>query len=166
MKYVKLFEDFNNLNEKISVDTSRYERSHGKKPKGRGAWAFYFDRTGGEALFTPQSMDYTDAVKWAKEQAKEAGKTVIYVGESVNELNDELNDTLTNENQNMYVVWIQDHYKKGKKIKMHVVPKSKAQTTANNVYHRYRDYMNTEVGIMTLDQWNNLPDIEKDLSRN
>lgn len=67
--------------------------------------------------------------------------------------------------QNMYVVWIQDHYTKGKKIKMYVVPKSKAQTIASNLYNRYRDDMDTEVGIMTLDQWNKLPKREKDLTR-
>lgn len=75
---------FESLDEAVQVDTSRYERSHGKKPrgKGRGAWAFYFDRTGGDAMFTPSAMTYADAVNWAKKQAKEAGKSVVYVGES------------------------------------------------------------------------------------
>jgi hypothetical protein len=76
---------FESLDEAVYVDTSRYERSYGKKPRGKGSWAFYFDRTGGRAIFTPSSMTYADAVNWAKEQAKEAGKSIVYVGESVNE---------------------------------------------------------------------------------
>lgn len=73
---------FESLDEAVQVDTSRYERSHGKKPRGKGSWAFYFDRAGGDAMFTPSAMTYADAVNWAKEQAKEAGKSVVYVGES------------------------------------------------------------------------------------
>jgi hypothetical protein len=76
---------FESLDEAVQVDTSRYERSHRKKPRGKGSWAFYFDRTGGDAMFTPSAMTYADAVNWAKEQAKEAGKSIVYVGESVNE---------------------------------------------------------------------------------
>jgi hypothetical protein len=73
------------INEAIQVNTSRYERSHGKKPRGVGMWAFYFDRVGGDPIFAPSVMQYSDAVNWAKEQSKEAGKSTIYVGESVNE---------------------------------------------------------------------------------
>jgi chromosome segregation ATPase len=36
-------------------------------------------------MFTPKAMNYSDAIKWAKEEAKKAGKTTVYVGESVNE---------------------------------------------------------------------------------
>jgi hypothetical protein len=84
-KAAELNKKLRGIDEAISVDTSRYERSHGKKPKGRGSWAFYFDRAGGDAMFTPHSMDYKDAINWAKEQAKDAGKSIVYVGESVNE---------------------------------------------------------------------------------
>lgn len=70
------------LNEAVQIDTSRYERSHGKKPRGTGMWAFYFDRAGGDAMFIPSAMTYPDAVNWAKGQAKDAGKSVVYVGES------------------------------------------------------------------------------------
>lgn len=83
MKHLKTFEDF--INEAVSVDTIRYKRSHGKEPRGTGMWAFYFDKAGENPFFTPSAMSYQDAVKWAKEQAKEAGKNIIYVGESLNE---------------------------------------------------------------------------------
>jgi len=83
MKFIKTRKDF--LNEAVRVETNRYERSHGKKPRGYGRWAFYFDDKGGEPIFTPKAMSYTDAVKWAKEEAKKAGKEYVYVGESVNE---------------------------------------------------------------------------------
>jgi DNA-binding ferritin-like protein (Dps family) len=83
MKFIKTRNEF--LNEAVRVETNRYERSHGKKPRGYGQWAFYFDDKGGEPIFTPKAMSYSDAVKWAKGEAKKAGKEYIYVGESLNE---------------------------------------------------------------------------------
>ncbi len=83
MKHIKTRNEF--LNEAVRVETNRYERSHGKKPRGYGRWAFYFDDKGGEPIFTPKAMSYSDAVKWAKGEAKKAGKEYIYVGESLNE---------------------------------------------------------------------------------
>ncbi len=95
MKHIKLFEHF--TNEAVTVRTNRYERSHGKKPRGFGQWAFYFDDMGGEPIWVPKAMSYSDAVKWAKAEAKKAGEREIYVGESVTEgevlLFDELNDS-------------------------------------------------------------------------
>ncbi len=73
------------VNERIYVDTRRYVRSHGKKPRGGSHWAFYFDDKGGDPIFAPGRMNYADAVKWAKEEAKKAGKRTVYVGESINE---------------------------------------------------------------------------------
>jgi hypothetical protein len=71
------------IDEMISVDTSRYERSHGKKPRGKGGWAFYLDDPKTSSpVFTPHSMQYSDAVNWAKEHAKEAGKKIVWVAES------------------------------------------------------------------------------------
>ncbi len=83
MRYIKTKDDF--INEAVSVETNRYERSHGKKPRGTGQWAFYFTSTGGEPIFVPKAMSYSDAVKWAKGEAKKAGETTIYVGESLDE---------------------------------------------------------------------------------
>jgi hypothetical protein len=60
-------------NSAIEFVTDLFEISHGKKPKGRGSWAFcpweharandYLDHT----VFSP-SMTYGDAKKWAKSQ--------------------------------------------------------------------------------------------------
>ena len=94
MKHIK---SFDLITERVEVRTNRYQRAHGKKPKGFGQWAFYFDDMGGDPIFVPKAMSYSDAVKWAKAEAKKAGKTEIYVGESVTEgevlLFDELNDS-------------------------------------------------------------------------
>jgi hypothetical protein len=83
MKYIQSRKQF--INEAVEVKTNRYQRTHGKKPKGFGQWAFYFDDMGGEPIFVPKAMSYSDAVKWAKGEAKKAGKREIYVGESVDE---------------------------------------------------------------------------------
>ena len=81
MKFIKTRDQF--INEAVRVETNRYERAHGKKPRGFGQWAFYFDDMGGEPIWVPKAMSYSDAVKWAKGEAKKAGKEYIYVGESV-----------------------------------------------------------------------------------
>jgi len=83
MKHIQSREQF--IGEAVEVKTNRYQRTHGKKPKGFGQWAFYFDDMGGEPMFVPKAMNYSDAVKWAKGEAKKAGKREIYVGESLNE---------------------------------------------------------------------------------
>jgi hypothetical protein len=71
------------LTEANDIDYSRYVRSHGKKPKNiRGMWAFYID---GELVFVPSSMVRDEAIKWAKEKAKEIGARTIALAESVEE---------------------------------------------------------------------------------
>ena len=87
MKHFRSYSEFK-LQEKyegVEVSTTRYERVHGKKPRGNGMWAFYLDPVGDEPIFTPSAMNYTDAIKWASLKARNMGKKVIYVGESVNE---------------------------------------------------------------------------------
>lgn len=98
MKHIKTFSQLKeSVNEAVSVDTIRYKRSHGKEPRGTGQWAFYFDRIGGDPIFTPTAMSYVDAVKWAKEEAKKAGKSTVYVGESVESLTEEVNPKVKEE---------------------------------------------------------------------
>lgn len=46
------------------VDTL-YQFSHGHTPRGRGSWAFAFDRDGGRYFFVPGSMTFTDAKREA-----------------------------------------------------------------------------------------------------
>lgn len=46
--------------EGIRFDTSKYEASHGKKPKGVGSWAF---EVKGKTVFTKGSKSFADAKK-------------------------------------------------------------------------------------------------------
>jgi hypothetical protein len=90
MKKVKLFEEFIDedkslIIEGVKIDTGRYERSNGKKPKGFGQWLFSYDSKAAdpaEYISTPNAMSYGDAAKWAANKAKEDGKSYIYVLES------------------------------------------------------------------------------------
>jgi len=82
MKHIQTFEA---VNEAVKVEVERYKRSHQKNPKGFGSWAFSYNRQGIGHFFTPQPMNYKEAVKWAKEEAKRDGEGYIYVMESINE---------------------------------------------------------------------------------
>lgn len=88
MKKVKLFEEFFNeslIIEGVTVETGRYERAHGKKPKGNGQWLFSYDSNAvdpKEYVEVPGAMNYSDAAKFAAKKAKEAGKSYIYVLEA------------------------------------------------------------------------------------
>jgi len=61
----------------VRVYTEQYEFSHGKKPRGDGRWAFYFD---GET--DPRFFDgtYTEARDQAKSYAAFKGVTQVKVG--------------------------------------------------------------------------------------
>jgi hypothetical protein len=82
MKHIQTFES---VNEAVKVEVERYKRSHQKNPSGFGSWAFSYNQHGIGHFFTPQPMNYKEAVKWAKEEAKRDGEGYIYVMESVNE---------------------------------------------------------------------------------
>jgi hypothetical protein len=75
MKHLQTFESFI-FEGVITVTTSKYKTVHGKEPSGNGMWAF---EIGGGEVFTPKSMSFADAKKWAIEQAKEKGVNVINV---------------------------------------------------------------------------------------
>lgn len=78
MKHIQLFEEF--LNEGVEVNTNKYQGAHGKKPSGKGMWAFKLQGHQTEMdVYTPSAMMYTDAVKWAKGEAKKIGATEIVV---------------------------------------------------------------------------------------
>jgi hypothetical protein len=63
------------IDEATKVDDSKYVRAHGKKPKGNGMWGFEIKD---QEVFTPTSMSYADAQKWAKEEAKRLGASYVY----------------------------------------------------------------------------------------
>lgn len=55
-------------------DTSKYEFSHAKQPRGRGSWGFFDEK--GELHFAPY-MTYAEAKRWARENLK--GNAVVVV---------------------------------------------------------------------------------------
>lgn len=58
----------------MDISTSKYEWTHGRKPRGRGSWAFIIVDTSSETevatIFSPGSMTYTAAKAWAKKAIK------------------------------------------------------------------------------------------------
>lgn len=57
----------------IEIGTSTFERSHGRKPKGHGAWGFLvIDESSGceVATFFAPAMRLADAMKWAREHVR------------------------------------------------------------------------------------------------
>lgn len=64
---------------KTRIETREYENSHGHGPRGRGSWAFQVGSDVTDVLWSP-SMTYTEAKKWAREQAKKyCGPVILYV---------------------------------------------------------------------------------------
>ena len=59
----------------MKFETSEYELSHGKAPRGFGCWWF---NIGGRAVVAP-AMNFTDAKKFARQMAKDLGETTIKV---------------------------------------------------------------------------------------
>lgn len=60
----------------VRVDTSSFERSHRKAPRGTGTWAF---EVAGQTVFAPSMSSFTVARKWAQGQAVAAGATFVVV---------------------------------------------------------------------------------------
>lgn len=57
---------------KTTINTNRYERSHGKSPKGRGVWMFE-DQDGNFA------HSYAGLYSEAKKSAQKSGYEFLYV---------------------------------------------------------------------------------------
>ncbi len=51
----------------LNIETSRYEATWGKKPSGRGNWAFIRTATG-QYAYAPGNISLTDAKKWLKKE--------------------------------------------------------------------------------------------------
>lgn len=65
-----------------TITTETFEAAHGRKPRGTGMWAFYFGRNGSwtrDPEFAPGTMKYSEACKWAKQQARALGCSRIVV---------------------------------------------------------------------------------------
>lgn len=68
----------------VFVYTRCYEIEYGRRPKGRGCWAFSIGNTEAykdvtKAFWTEGSCTYTQAVRQAKEEAIRRGVTCVYV---------------------------------------------------------------------------------------
>jgi hypothetical protein len=63
----------------IHVSTRQYEFSHGKLPRGRGYWAFFFDGETEAFWSTPNTL-YRVAINDAKRYAVSKGYSTIEVG--------------------------------------------------------------------------------------
>lgn len=62
---------------RIEFNTTQYEFSHGKQPRGRGSWAFEFEDSP-DAWFAPGSLTIGEAKKAARAEAvRRAGPTGI-----------------------------------------------------------------------------------------
>jgi len=63
----------------VEVYAGEYERAHGKKPSGRGTWAFFFPGDT-ESWFPPGNTLYTEAKRLAKAEAIRRGQYRCSVG--------------------------------------------------------------------------------------
>ena len=80
--FMKAFVSESIVTEGAKIETERYVRSHGKKPKGYGGWMFSYNRDGSDEWQIPNGMSWPDAQKWAKKKAKEDGEDYVYVMEN------------------------------------------------------------------------------------
>lgn len=64
----------------ITVNTFDYEFSHGRSPRGRGHWAFFFDRRARiEDAYWVEGY-YTEAKRLARLEAQRRGVCEVFVG--------------------------------------------------------------------------------------
>lgn len=49
---------------RINFNTTQYEFSHGRKPRGYGGWAFVVTEGSPEPVWAPGSMTFADAKRW------------------------------------------------------------------------------------------------------
>lgn len=59
--------------------TTQYEFSHGRKPRGIGYWAFFFNSAGDEPWFAEGALPYGEAKKLAKAEAERRNVQRVYV---------------------------------------------------------------------------------------
>lgn len=65
----------------IRINTTEFEFAHGRKPRGRGSWAFCFGSSdepvwapGGDGFFAGGALTYGEAAKWARVEAARRGQ--------------------------------------------------------------------------------------------
>lgn len=63
-----------------TIQTTRYQFSHGATPRGTGRWAFDFETIAGrQTQFAPTEMTFAAAKKWATQQARALGAHAVHV---------------------------------------------------------------------------------------
>jgi len=63
----------------VRVDTSQYVNTYGKKPRGKGNWAFDFGNPLEKTYFAPSNITFTKAKELAIKEADKRGSAVIKV---------------------------------------------------------------------------------------
>jgi len=61
----------------MTVNTTEYQFSHGRKPRGQGTWAFQFSN--GSVVFSSPYQTYTQALRDARKLAFHEGTSVAKV---------------------------------------------------------------------------------------
>ena len=60
----------------VEVFTAEFEHAHGRAPRGRGCWGFFFVRGGAvclDARWAPGEQSFGEARRWAVGQARSEG---------------------------------------------------------------------------------------------
>lgn len=60
----------------IQIETTRYEFAHGRKPKGRGSWAFIREASHGQeerVIFAPSNLTLREASAVARKRVRDEG---------------------------------------------------------------------------------------------
>jgi hypothetical protein len=70
---------------RVEFNTTEYQFSHGKQPRGRGSWAFFFGPPSdpenfNNVFWTPGNTTYSEAKRMAREEARQRGVSTVYVG--------------------------------------------------------------------------------------
>jgi hypothetical protein len=65
---------------RIEFNTTAYQMSHGRHPRGTGAWAFFFNREMNGEPFWVSCMPYGAAKSVARAEATRQGAATVYVG--------------------------------------------------------------------------------------
>jgi hypothetical protein len=64
---------------RVEISTSAYQFAHGKEPRGRGSWAFFFSNASEEPWWAPGSLLYSEACQKARAEAQRRGVTRVIV---------------------------------------------------------------------------------------
>jgi hypothetical protein len=64
----------------MEIETRQYEFSHGKKPRGYGSWAFFFDGNHDIDAAMFHTGKYSEACAFARAWARSKGFSRIEVG--------------------------------------------------------------------------------------